>query len=143
MLHPKLTRWVASVGPVVHSVPYRRPLKLGAFTDVSLPPPPPPPPPSMDLEQVITLGLALLLAVKYVFFEQAEAEALPSLKSPIVGSPTRPGVCCRRDFPALRPQSNGTPVTNPPSAPASATRSCPEASALLRDPGETSCSDVQ
>ncbi|KAK7895919.1 hypothetical protein WMY93_021244 [Mugilogobius chulae] len=36
---------------------------------------------SMDLEQVITLSLALLLAVKYVFFEQTEAESSLSLKS--------------------------------------------------------------
>uniref|UniRef100_H2VCT8 3-hydroxy-3-methylglutaryl coenzyme A reductase n=1 Tax=Takifugu rubripes TaxID=31033 RepID=H2VCT8_TAKRU len=41
----------------------------------------------MDLEQVITLGLALLLAVKYVFFEQAEAESSFSLKSPIISAP--------------------------------------------------------
>lgn len=30
---------------------------------------------SMDIEQVITLGLALLLAAKYIFFEQAETES--------------------------------------------------------------------
>ncbi|KAJ8405664.1 hypothetical protein AAFF_G00316440 [Aldrovandia affinis] len=38
---------------------------------------------SMDIEQVITLGLALLLAIKYIFFEQAETESLLSLKNPI------------------------------------------------------------
>ncbi|XP_009705831.1 PREDICTED: 3-hydroxy-3-methylglutaryl-Coenzyme A reductase isoform X3 [Cariama cristata] len=38
---------------------------------------------SMDIEQVITLGLALLLAVKYIFFEQAETESTLSLKNPI------------------------------------------------------------
>uniref|UniRef100_A0A3Q3GTC3 3-hydroxy-3-methylglutaryl coenzyme A reductase n=1 Tax=Labrus bergylta TaxID=56723 RepID=A0A3Q3GTC3_9LABR len=58
---------------------------------------------SMDLEQLITLGLALLLAVKYVFFEQAENESSLSLKSPIVSSPStqKPrvtGDCCWRDF---------------------------------------------
>ncbi|KAJ7988548.1 hypothetical protein DPEC_G00324710 [Dallia pectoralis] len=37
---------------------------------------------SMDLEQVITLGLALLLAVKYVFFEPTETELSLSLKNP-------------------------------------------------------------
>lgn len=92
----------------------------------------------MDLEQVITLGLALLLAVKYVFFEQAEAESLPSLKSPIAGSPTRPGLCCGRDFPAARAQSNGAPATNPASCTASAARSFPEASAALPESGEAS-----
>ncbi|XP_010134493.1 PREDICTED: 3-hydroxy-3-methylglutaryl-Coenzyme A reductase isoform X2 [Buceros rhinoceros silvestris] len=38
---------------------------------------------SMDIEQVITLGLAFLLAVKYIFFEQAETESTLSLKNPI------------------------------------------------------------
>ncbi|XP_064296061.1 3-hydroxy-3-methylglutaryl-coenzyme A reductase isoform X4 [Phalacrocorax carbo] len=38
---------------------------------------------SIDIEQVITLGLALLLAVKYIFFEQAETESTLSLKNPI------------------------------------------------------------
>ncbi|XP_041667405.1 3-hydroxy-3-methylglutaryl-coenzyme A reductase-like [Cheilinus undulatus] len=64
---------------------------------------------SMDLEQVITLGLALLLAVKYVFFEQTETESSLSLKSPIISSPSTQkqrvaGDCCRRDIPALKPQ---------------------------------------
>nr|XP_046230511.1 3-hydroxy-3-methylglutaryl-coenzyme A reductase-like [Scatophagus argus] len=58
---------------------------------------------SMDLEQVITLGLALLLAVKYVFFEHTETESSLSLKSPVMSSPStqKPrvaGDCCRRDF---------------------------------------------
>uniref|UniRef100_UPI0037E930B1 3-hydroxy-3-methylglutaryl-coenzyme A reductase-like n=1 Tax=Semicossyphus pulcher TaxID=241346 RepID=UPI0037E930B1 len=58
---------------------------------------------SMDLEQVITLGLALLLAVKYVFFEQTETESSLSLKGPIISSPStqKPrvtGDCCRREF---------------------------------------------
>lgn len=56
---------------------------------------------SMDIEQVITLSLALLLAVKYIFFEQAETESTLSLKNPIT-SPvvTQKRVlddCCRRD----------------------------------------------
>uniref|UniRef100_A0A8C2ITS9 3-hydroxy-3-methylglutaryl-coenzyme A reductase n=1 Tax=Cyprinus carpio TaxID=7962 RepID=A0A8C2ITS9_CYPCA len=38
---------------------------------------------SVDLEQVITLSLALLLAAKYVFFEQAETESSLSIKSPV------------------------------------------------------------
>uniref|UniRef100_A0A3P8ZP16 3-hydroxy-3-methylglutaryl-coenzyme A reductase n=1 Tax=Esox lucius TaxID=8010 RepID=A0A3P8ZP16_ESOLU len=41
---------------------------------------------TMDLEQVITLGLALLLAVKYVFFEPPETELSLSLKSPTTTS---------------------------------------------------------
>ncbi|KAM6975916.1 3-hydroxy-3-methylglutaryl-coenzyme A reductase-like [Tautogolabrus adspersus] len=78
---------------------------------------------SMDLEQVITLGLALLLAVKYVFFEQTENESSLSLKSHINSSPStqKPrvtGDCCWRDFQALRPQKmqNGILSTNPPSS---------------------------
>lgn len=39
---------------------------------------------SMDIEQTITLGLALLLAVKYIFFEQTEMESTLSLKNPII-----------------------------------------------------------
>uniref|UniRef100_A0A674CDH2 3-hydroxy-3-methylglutaryl-coenzyme A reductase n=1 Tax=Salmo trutta TaxID=8032 RepID=A0A674CDH2_SALTR len=71
---------------------------------------------SMELEQVITLGLALLLAVKYVFFEPAETEL--SLKSPISTSISAPALshkgaedCCRRD-PApvkISPTTNSTP----------------------------------
>lgn len=38
---------------------------------------------SMDVEQVITLGLALLLAVKYIFFEQTETESTLSLMNPM------------------------------------------------------------
>ncbi|XP_024154482.1 3-hydroxy-3-methylglutaryl-coenzyme A reductase [Oryzias melastigma] len=60
---------------------------------------------SVELEHVITLGLALLLAVKYVLFEQAETESSLSLRSPISSSP--PALkprgaedCCRRDVPA-------------------------------------------
>lgn len=54
---------------------------------------------SMDIEQVITLSLALLLAVKYIFFEQAETESTLSLKNPIT-SPVAtqkqaPDGCCR------------------------------------------------
>ncbi|KAI3362089.1 hypothetical protein L3Q82_012416, partial [Scortum barcoo] len=64
---------------------------------------------SMDLEQVITLSLALLLAVKYVFFEQTETESSLSLRSPIVSSPQTQKLraveeCCRKDLPASKPQ---------------------------------------
>lgn len=55
----------------------------------------------MDIEQVVTLGLALLLAVKYIFFEQAETESTLSLKNPItspVVTPKKvPDDCCRRE----------------------------------------------
>uniref|UniRef100_A0A2K6CT10 3-hydroxy-3-methylglutaryl-coenzyme A reductase n=1 Tax=Macaca nemestrina TaxID=9545 RepID=A0A2K6CT10_MACNE len=56
---------------------------------------------SMDIEQVITLSLALLLAVKYIFFEQAETESTLSLKNPItypvVTQKKVPDNCCRRE----------------------------------------------
>uniref|UniRef100_A0A8C9ZA89 3-hydroxy-3-methylglutaryl coenzyme A reductase n=1 Tax=Sander lucioperca TaxID=283035 RepID=A0A8C9ZA89_SANLU len=88
----------------------------------------------MDLEQVITLGLALLLAVKYVFFEQTETESSLSLMSPIISSPPsqKPmlaGDCCRRDFPAPKPQAtmNGTLATNPTSPAVSDSKLSPEA----------------
>lgn len=97
---------------------------------------------SMDLEQVITLGLALLLAVKYVFFEQTEAESSLSLKSPIIGSPPtqKPRVAgdsCRRDFPAQKPQQNGILATNPTSSAVLDSKSSPEADAVFRESGET------
>ncbi|XP_030624150.1 3-hydroxy-3-methylglutaryl-coenzyme A reductase [Chanos chanos] len=58
---------------------------------------------SVDLEQVITLSLALLLAVKYVFFEQAETESHLSIRSPMVG-PHRKGSeqYCRRASTSLK-----------------------------------------
>lgn len=49
---------------------------------------------SMDIEQVITLGLALFLAVKYIFFEQVEMESTLSLK---VSTPST--VLTQRRFP--------------------------------------------
>uniref|UniRef100_A0A671TPW4 3-hydroxy-3-methylglutaryl coenzyme A reductase n=1 Tax=Sparus aurata TaxID=8175 RepID=A0A671TPW4_SPAAU len=85
---------------------------------------------SMDLEQVITLGLALLLAVKYVFFEQTETESSLSLKSTIISSPPpqKPRVaadCCRRDLPAPKPPS------------VSDSKPSPEADTAFRETGET------
>lgn len=59
----------------------------------------------MDLEQMICLALALLLAIKYIFFEQAEMESTLSLKNPISLSthtynlPCPPETCCRQDLP--------------------------------------------
>lgn len=92
---------------------------------------------SMDLEQVITLGLALLLAVKYVFFEQTETESSLSLMSPISSSPPtqKPrvaGDCCRRDFSTPKPQTtmNGFLVTSPD------TKLSPEADTAFRKKGE-------
>lgn len=56
---------------------------------------------TMDIEQVITLGLALLLAVKYIFFEQTETESTLSLKNPITSPATvqkkQVEGCCRMD----------------------------------------------
>uniref|UniRef100_A0A4W3GBE0 3-hydroxy-3-methylglutaryl-coenzyme A reductase n=1 Tax=Callorhinchus milii TaxID=7868 RepID=A0A4W3GBE0_CALMI len=56
---------------------------------------------SMDVEQVITLGLALLLAIKYIFFEQTENESTLSLKnpitSPLVMQKKSPDNCCRNN----------------------------------------------
>uniref|UniRef100_A0A4W6C440 3-hydroxy-3-methylglutaryl coenzyme A reductase n=1 Tax=Lates calcarifer TaxID=8187 RepID=A0A4W6C440_LATCA len=89
------------------------------------------PPTSMDMEQVITLGLALLLAVKYVFFEQTETESSLSLKSPIISSPPTQncrvaGDCCRRDLPAQRLQKTGNGI-----------------SATIREKGETIISPAE
>ncbi|XP_039660388.1 3-hydroxy-3-methylglutaryl-CoA reductase a [Perca fluviatilis] len=58
---------------------------------------------TMDIEQVICLALALLLAIKYIFFEQVEMESTLSLKNPITMSapalpPRRPAdTCCRKE----------------------------------------------
>lgn len=73
------------------------------------------PPTSMELEHVITLSLALLLAVKYVFFEQADTESSLCLRSPInsatlVQKPRASEDCCRRDQSAPRSHKNSTGV---------------------------------
>lgn len=98
----------------------------------------------MDLEQVITLSLALLLAVKYVFFEQTETESSLSLKSPIISSPPAQkhrvtGDCCRRDYPALKPQKtmNGPLATKPTSPAVSDCKPSPEADTASTEKGET------
>nr|XP_003216303.1 PREDICTED: 3-hydroxy-3-methylglutaryl-Coenzyme A reductase [Anolis carolinensis] len=61
---------------------------------------------SMDIEQVITLGLALLLAVKYIFFEQTEMESTLSLKNPITSplliQKKSPENCCRKQSVPLK-----------------------------------------
>lgn len=55
----------------------------------------------MNIEQMITLGLALFLAVKYIFFEQVEMESTLSLKVPTSGSLLNqkwsPDQCCRKE----------------------------------------------
>ncbi|XP_023142348.2 3-hydroxy-3-methylglutaryl-coenzyme A reductase-like [Amphiprion ocellaris] len=77
---------------------------------------------TMDIEQVICLALALLLAVKYIFFEQVEMESTLSLKNPI--TMTTPALslrqpsktCCRQETPA--PQSLSFTPANVMTAPA-------------------------
>lgn len=97
----------------------------------------------MGLEQVITLSLALLLAVKYVFFEQTETESSLSLKSTIISSsptqkPRVSGDCCRKDLVVTKSQKlmNGISVTNStyPAVPDS--ELSPEADRRSREKGE-------
>ncbi|XP_051525462.1 3-hydroxy-3-methylglutaryl-CoA reductase a isoform X2 [Myxocyprinus asiaticus] len=69
---------------------------------------------SMDIEQVITLSLALFLAVKYIFFEQVEMESTLSLKVPTPGSllaqKWSPDQCCRKEVPSSsKPEKLPTP----------------------------------
>uniref|UniRef100_A0A671R0A2 3-hydroxy-3-methylglutaryl coenzyme A reductase n=1 Tax=Sinocyclocheilus anshuiensis TaxID=1608454 RepID=A0A671R0A2_9TELE len=69
---------------------------------------------SMDIEQVITLGLALFLAVKYIFFEQVEMESTLSLKVPtpssMLSQKWSPDQCCRKEVPSSsKPEKTPTP----------------------------------
>jgi len=69
----------------------------------------------MDIEQVITLGLALFLAVKYIFFEQVEMESTLSLKVPTQGSMLSqkwsPDQCCRKEVScSSKPEKTPTPL---------------------------------
>lgn len=60
----------------------------------------------MDIEQVICLALALLLAIKYIFFEQVEMESTLSLRNPITTpTPKLPHTktCCIKEMPASSP----------------------------------------
>ncbi|XP_044000146.1 3-hydroxy-3-methylglutaryl-coenzyme A reductase-like [Gambusia affinis] len=87
---------------------------------------------SMELEHVITLGLALLLAIKYVFFEQADTESSLSLRSPISGAsliqkPRTADGCCRRDQSAARKSSAGVSATGVASSAVSDVKPLPEA----------------
>uniref|UniRef100_A0A8C8EWN7 3-hydroxy-3-methylglutaryl coenzyme A reductase n=1 Tax=Oncorhynchus tshawytscha TaxID=74940 RepID=A0A8C8EWN7_ONCTS len=76
---------------------------------------------SMDIEQVICLGLALLLAVKYIFFEQVELESTLSLKSPLSQGPDRAprwsaDQCCRKEVAPSHPPP-GPPQDRHPHTP--------------------------
>lgn len=90
---------------------------------------------------MITLGLALLLAVKYVFFEQTEAESSLFLKSTIISSsPTQKTRvvedCCRRDFPAPKLHIGGTLITSPISSAVTDSKCSAEADMSFRESGE-------
>ncbi|XP_076854190.1 3-hydroxy-3-methylglutaryl-CoA reductase a [Brachyhypopomus gauderio] len=71
---------------------------------------------SMDVEQVITLGLALFLAVKYIFFEQVETESTLSVKVPthssVLTQRWSPDECCRKEA-SPHPSKAKTPITPP------------------------------
>lgn len=73
----------------------------------------------MDIEQVICLALALLLAIKYIFFEQVEMESTLSLKNPMTMSvptltPRRPvETCCRKEPYTPRPLAPTQTVAAP------------------------------
>uniref|UniRef100_A0A7N6BI29 3-hydroxy-3-methylglutaryl-coenzyme A reductase n=1 Tax=Anabas testudineus TaxID=64144 RepID=A0A7N6BI29_ANATE len=96
---------------------------------------------SMGLEQVITLSLALLLAVKYVFFEQTETESSFSLKSPIISSsptqkPKVSGEYCRGDPVAPKPQKIMNEAMQPP---ASSLETSPCVSCSVESVAQTTC----
>ncbi|KAJ7993745.1 hypothetical protein DPEC_G00257870 [Dallia pectoralis] len=83
---------------------------------------------TMDIEQVICLGLALLLAVKYIFFEHVEMESTLSLKNPMSlkqGSDCTPrwgsDQCCRKEA-GPRPPKCSLQTAPPPHALAEATK---------------------
>lgn len=72
---------------------------------------------TMDVEQMICLALAMLLAIKYIFFEHVEAESTLSLKSPMTIStpildPRRPA-CCRQEPLAPRSPASSHSVAAP------------------------------
>ncbi|CAJ1068632.1 -hydroxy-3-methylglutaryl-CoA reductase a [Xyrichtys novacula] len=73
---------------------------------------------TLDVEQVICLLLAMLLAIKYIFFEQVEMESTLSLKNPIMSAPAlnprRPAdTCYRKETPAPRPLNPAQNVPAP------------------------------
>ncbi|XP_061907732.1 3-hydroxy-3-methylglutaryl-coenzyme A reductase-like isoform X1 [Entelurus aequoreus] len=77
---------------------------------------------TMDVEQFICLALALLLAIKYIFFEQVEMESTFSIKNPITMSTSSlvsqraTEACCRKEPPL---QHHVPPLSHPPSTAAS------------------------
>lgn len=85
---------------------------------------------TMDIEQVICLTLALLLAIKYIFFEQVEMESTLSLKNPItMSTPTlnmqrQSKTCCRQE--PLAPQSQALSTSHSVTTPAPAPTPAPE-----------------
>uniref|UniRef100_A0A7N6B566 3-hydroxy-3-methylglutaryl coenzyme A reductase n=1 Tax=Anabas testudineus TaxID=64144 RepID=A0A7N6B566_ANATE len=102
----------------------------------------------INISALITLSLALLLAVKYVFFEQTETESSFSLKSPIISSsptqkPKVSGEYCRGDPVAPKPQKimNGISVNNPTSP--SVSELSPEADRTFRNKGARFLSDAE
>ncbi|XP_047228009.1 3-hydroxy-3-methylglutaryl-coenzyme A reductase-like [Girardinichthys multiradiatus] len=105
---------------------------------------------SMELEHVITLSLALLLAVKYVFFEQADTESSLSLRSPINGmslsqKPQAAEDCCRRDQSAPKSQKSSTGVlaTSIASSEVSDGKPLPEADITFKEVGKTASLEVE
>ncbi|MEQ2290974.1 hypothetical protein AMECASPLE_008596 [Ameca splendens] len=105
---------------------------------------------SMELEHVITLSLALLLAVKYVFFEQADTESSLSLRSPINGmslsqKPQAAEDCCRRDQSAPKSQKSSTGVlaTSIASSAVSDGKPLPEADITFKEVGKTASMEVE
>uniref|UniRef100_A0A8C6TK98 3-hydroxy-3-methylglutaryl coenzyme A reductase n=1 Tax=Neogobius melanostomus TaxID=47308 RepID=A0A8C6TK98_9GOBI len=85
---------------------------------------------SMDVEQLICLALALLLAVKYVFFEQVETESTLSIKNPMssgVMSARRAAEdSCYRKAP---PTATAPPTTTAPPTVAPPTTTAPPTAA--------------
>ncbi|KAK5600203.1 hypothetical protein CRENBAI_005825 [Crenichthys baileyi] len=105
---------------------------------------------SMELEHVITLSLALLLAVKYVFFEQADTESSLSLRSPINGvslsqKPRAAEDCCRRDQSAPKSQKSSTGVlaTSIASSAVSDGTPSPEADITYKEVAKTASMEVE
>ncbi|KAM4709164.1 3-hydroxy-3-methylglutaryl-Coenzyme A reductase isoform 1-T2 [Discoglossus pictus] len=73
---------------------------------------------TMDIEQVVTLGLAFLLAVKYIFFEKTETESTLSLKNPITSPVTvqkKQVDSCYRKEPELEKTAKASTAQEPSS----------------------------
>lgn len=91
---------------------------------------------TMDIEQVICLALALLLAIKYIFFEQAEMESTLSLKNPItMSTPTvnlrRASISCCRQEPLASRSVELAPTHN--KAPPASVQSVERGVSILSD----------